>query len=355
MSAPHDRKPARRLARFSLVGYLLFFAPMTLSVSVAVLIHGSVSDKAWATDGAVAAIMFAVIAALSLLCAVIDIVRRTLVSERPAAQILEATDRIASGDFSVRLTPEHAFSKYSNYDKIMENINRMAAELSKTEVLRSDFVANVSHEIKTPLAVIQSYAAALGSDALPAETRKEYAAALAAASARLSALVSDILKLSKLENSELRPEAKEFDLGESVRACVLGFEDILERKALELACDIDDVRIFGDESLLSLVWNNLLSNAVKFTPEGGTVRVFLREEGDTAVLSVQDTGCGISPETGAHIFDKFYQGDTSHAQEGNGLGLALVKKVIDIVGGQISVESEPGRGSTFTVRLNRRP
>lgn len=351
MSAPRrSRRRARGAAKFSFTGFLLFFAPMTLAVSAAVLIHSSVSGKEWATHGAIAAIMLAVIAALSLLCAAIDTVRRTLTSGRPAAQILEATDRIASGDFSVRLIPGHPFGRYSDYDKIMANINRMAAELSKTEVLRTDFVADVSHEIKTPLAVIQSYAAALGGE-LPAETRREYAAALASASARLSALVSDILKLNKLENSELRPEAREFDLSESVRACVLGFEDILERKALELACDIDDVRICGDEALLSLVWNNLLSNAVKFTPAGGTVRVSLRAEENGAVLSVQDTGCGISPETGAHIFDKFYQGDTSHAQEGNGLGLALVKKVIDIVGGEVSVESAPGKGSTFTVRL----
>ena len=342
------KKGAR--AKFSPTGFLLFFLPLTAVVSATVLVHDKLTD---APAGVTAAIMFSVIVVFSVVCTLLDMLRRTLTNERPAAQILEATDRIASGDFSVRLSPAHPFNKYDNYDKIMENLNRMAAELSKTEVLHSDFIANVSHEIKTPLAVIRSYASALRSDGIPPERRREYADVLVSASAKLSSLVTDILKLNKLENSELRPETKPTDLGENLRASVLGFEEPIERKGLRLECDIDDVTVPADGNLLTLAWNNLLSNAVKFTPEGGTITVTLKDEGTRAAVCVRDTGCGISPETGAHIFDKFYQGDTSHAQEGNWLGLALVKKVIELTGGEIAVESEPGKGSAFTVRLRK--
>lgn len=343
-------KKKRVYAKFSPTGFLLFFLPLTAVVSVTVLVHSKLTD---APAGVTAAIMFSVIVVFSVICTLLDMLRRTLTNERPAAQILEATDKIASGDFSVRLSPAHPFNKYDNYDKIMENLNRMAAELSKTEVLRTDFIANVSHEIKTPLAVIRSYASALQDGGLSPERRREYAEALFSASAKLSSLVSDILRLNKLENSELRPEAKETDLAENVRSCILGFEELFERKGLTLECDIEEASVLADESLLSLVWNNLLSNAIKFTPAGGTVRVELKNEGSRVSVCVRDTGCGISPETGAHIFDKFYQGDTSHAQEGNGLGLALVKKVIDLTGGEIAVKSEPGKGSAFTVRLQK--
>ena len=139
-------------------------------------------------------------------------------------------------------------------------------------------------------------------------------------------------------------------MGEQLCQCLLGFEDAWEDKNLEIETEIaDDVRIKSDPELLSLVWNNLISNAVKFTPEGGKIGIRLNTEGDGVIVSVSDTGCGIKPEVGRHIFEKFYQGDTSHATQGNGLGLALVKRVMDILNGEISVQSTPDRGSTFTV------
>jgi light-regulated signal transduction histidine kinase (bacteriophytochrome) len=152
----------------------------------------------------------------------------------------------------------------------------------------------------------------------------------------------------------ISPKVREYDLTEQVAECLLAFDDALERKHIDLQCEMDDrIPVTADPELLTLVWNNLLSNAVKFTPEGGTVSVAVRAEGEWAVVSVRDTGCGITPEAAKHIFDKFYQGDTSHATEGNGLGLALVKRVIDLTGGEISVSSTPGEGSTFTVRIRR--
>ena len=172
------------------------------------------------------------------------------------------------------------------------------------------------------------------------------------AAKKLSTLVTNILKLNKLENQGIVPEGKAFDLSEQLRACALGFEELWEEKGVDFEADIeDDVLVRSDQDMLELVWNNLISNAIKFTPRGGRVFVTLKKEEDLAVATVSDTGCGMDEATLRHIFDKFYQGDTSHAQEGNGLGLALVNRVIQLVGGEVRVQSEPGKGSTFTVLL----
>lgn len=273
--------------------------------------------------------------------------------DRPVAKILNVTEHMARGEFDTDFTLAHEWGEYDVFDFILENLSLTAEELKRGEQRRSDFVANVSHELKTPLAIVTNCADVLRQEGLPEERRREYAEILHAAAGRLSALVSNVLKLDKLENGSMPPEAKKFDLGESLAQCVLQFEDAAERKGLNFACEIEEgAELVSDESLLSMIWTNLLSNAVKFTDAGGTVFVTLRREEGGACVEVRDTGCGMSAETGAHIFDKFYQGDTSHAQEGNGLGLALVKKAIDLVGGEIVVESAPGEGSRFTVRLH---
>jgi signal transduction histidine kinase len=167
-------------------------------------------------------------------------------------------------------------------------------------------------------------------------------------------MVINILKLNKLENQNIYPDTVSYDVGEQLCECVVAFEDVWEKKGIELEADIDEnIMVTADPELLTLVWNNLLSNAIKFTDDGGQITVSLKSQNDKAVISISDTGCGISQEVGKHIFEKFYQGDTSHAVKGNGLGLALVKRVIDITGGDISVSSEVGKGSTFTVTLDK--
>ena len=181
-----------------------------------------------------------------------------------------------------------------------------------------------------------------------------HAKAISEADRKLAQLITNILKLNKLENQQIFPQPKEFDLGEQLCECLLVFEDAWEAKNLEIETDIaDDVRIKSDPELLSLVWNNLISNAVKFTPDGGTIGLSLKTEGDCVIVQVRDTGCGMKPEVGQHIFEKFYQGDTSHATQGNGLGLALVKRVVDILSGEIGVQSVYGEGSIFTVKFKR--
>lgn len=290
---------------------------------------------------------------LSLAFSVIDLVRRHYTVEIPVRRILEVTNAMIAGDFSARITeiPKHDFY---GFDAISRNLNRMAGELSGTETLRTDFIANVSHELKTPLAVMQNYGTMLQQPNLEEEKRIAYAKTISDAARRLAGLITNILKLNKLENQQIFPVSQRFDLSEQLCQSVLQFEEIWEQKNIELETDINDnIFIDSDAELLELVWNNLLSNAFKFTDKGGTVSVSLSAGEHFAAVKIADTGCGISSETGRHIFEKFYQGDTSHAAQGNGLGLALVKRVVDIMQGELAVESEVGKGSTFTVRLKR--
>jgi signal transduction histidine kinase len=289
---------------------------------------------------------------LTLLFGTIDHIRRKLMVDRPVKIITEATEQIMQGDFSVRVRPMHG-AGMEGFNQIGMAINAMAKELAGTETLRTDFIANVSHELKTPLAVMGNYATMLQRPGIT-EERCEYAKAISEAARKLAQLITNILKLNKLENQQIFPQPKEFDLGEQLCECLLVFEDAWEAKNLEIETDIEeDVRIKSDPELLSLVWNNLISNAVKFTPDGGTIGLALKTADGSVVVQVRDTGCGMKPEVGQHIFEKFYQGDTSHATQGNGLGLALVKRVVDILSGEIGVQSVYGTGSTFTVKFKR--
>ena len=291
---------------------------------------------------------------IAFVSASIDYNRRKMMVDRPVKQIMGALDRVMQGDFAVRIPPVKEFAGETGFNEIINAINKMTAELQGTETLRTDFIANVSHELKTPLAVMGNYATMLQRPGITDEDRIEYAKAISHSSRRLAALITNILKLNKLENQQIFPQHQEFDLGEQLCESLLAFEDAWERKTLEIETNIaEDVRIKSDPELLNLVWNNLISNAVKFTPEGGKIVVALKADEKNVVVSVKDTGCGIDPETGKHIFEKFYQGDTSHATQGNGLGLALVKRVVDILHGEISVQSTPGQGSIFTVKIRR--
>ncbi|MBO5384254.1 MAG: HAMP domain-containing histidine kinase [Ruminococcus sp.] len=291
---------------------------------------------------------------ISLLFTAIDAVRRKLMVERPTKRIISAGEKITGGDFSVRIEPFGDNYVYESFNSIIDCFNKMAEELGSVETLRTDFIANVSHELKTPLAVMQNYGTMLQAPDLPDEKRIEYAKGITDNSRRLASLITNILKLNKLENQQIFPVFNRFDLSEQLCQSLLQFEEIWEQKSIDIETDIEDsIYINSDPELLSLVWNNLLSNAFKFTESNGTVYVSLSADDEYATVKISDTGCGISAETGKHIFEKFYQGDTSHAMRGNGLGLALVKRVVDIMQGEITVESEVGKGSTFTVSLKR--
>jgi len=347
----------RRVLR-ALNRYLLFFLIVAFVTTCCMLLFISIMSKSMNIElteeniSAAAKITFANVLLLSLIITEIDAIRRKITVDRPAQKIIEAADKMMRGDFSVRIKLRRNHDADDRFTEIAECFNRMAEELSGTETLRSDFIANVSHELKTPLAVIQNYGKLLSSPAISENERIEYANAITDASRRLASLITNILKLNKLENQQITPNCEVYDLGEQLCECLLAFESVWEEKNIEIDTDIDeDVKVNADKEMLSLVWNNLFSNAMKFTEAGGRVTLSLKSDGNSATVRVSDTGCGISPEVGRHIFDKFYQGDSSHAGEGNGLGLALVKRVIDLTESDITVESEKGKGTTFTVRL----
>ena len=272
--------------------------------------------------------------------------------EEPLHRLAEGTRKVAEGDFSVYVPTVHTSSRLDYLDVMILDFNKMVEELGSVETLKTDFVSNVSHEMKTPIAVIKNYAELLQTDRGTEEERREYARNIEEAAARLSTLISNILKLNKLENQSIDPDIEDYDLSGQLEMCILQYEELWDEKELELEVDIAErVNVRADRSLMELVWNNLLSNAVKFTEPGGTVTIRQRTAEGQVEVSVTDTGCGMSQESIRHIFDKFYQGDTSHAREGNGLGLALVKRIIDLMNGEITVVSRPGQGSTFMVRL----
>lgn len=340
--------------------YLLFFilvaVPVSCTMSVFVGILSRELDLVLTGENLnrAAKLTFLSVAALTLAITLIDVLRRHLTTTRITKRIADATREVVKGNFDTRISPVAHFATDDNYNEIIDCFNKMAKELGSLETLRCDFIANVSHEMKTPLAVMQNYGTLLQAPTLSDEKRLEYAKGVTDGSRRMADMMTNILKLNRLENQQIYPKAEKYDLGEQLCECLLQYENVWEKKELELETDIaDGVTLQADGELLSLVWNNLFSNAFKFTPPGGTVSVSLTADAEFASVKISDTGCGISSDVGQHIFEKFYQGDTSHATEGNGLGLALVRRVVDIMKGEISVESTLGVGSTFTVKIPR--
>lgn len=337
---------------FILVAFVITCCTMLFVRALSSTSHLLLTEE---TLGSAAKLTFVNVVLLSLIFYVIDSIRRKLTVDRPVNRITEAAEKIMQGDFSVRIKKQSKFVTDDKFNEVVECFNKMAEELASVETLRTDFIANVSHEMKTPLAVMQNYGTLLQTPNLSEEKRIEYAKGVTDGAHRMANMMTNILKLNRLENQQIYPQTREYDLSEQLCECLLQYENVWEKSNIAIDTDIaDNVMITADTELLSLVWNNLFSNAFKFTEPGGTVSVTLTATAHHAVIKVSDTGCGISPEVGRHIFDKFYQGDTSHSVQGNGLGLALVKRVIDIMHGEIGVESTVGKGTTFTVRIQKK-
>ena len=297
--------------------------------------------------------LFFMLSAIILLVAFVASSVTSMKQIKPITEMVQATRAYADGNFDVRMQET---SSGGEIGELATAFNAMADSLQETERQRRDFIANVSHEIRTPLTVMNSYASALARGGLSEAEQREYAATIAAASESLSTMVSNILRLNKLENQEITPNAAPYDLTRQLCDCALTHEARWEAKNIDFDAQLEErVMVLADEAMMEIVFNNLISNAIKFTEAGGRILLRQVKDGDQVVVTVADTGCGMDEATLGRIFDKFYQGDTSHSKEGNGLGLALVRRVLEISGGSISVTSAPGEGSEFTVRLPRMP
>ncbi|MCD8250235.1 MAG: HAMP domain-containing histidine kinase, partial [Lachnospiraceae bacterium] len=223
--------------------------------------------------------------------------------------------------------------------------------LGETEMQRSDFISNVSHEFKTPLATINGYATLLQDDTLTREEQDEYLEIIIQTCKGLSTMTGNILSLTNLEHQDCINSREVFRVDEQIREVILGMEPLWSEKNLTVTPELDEISWHGNWELTRLIWSNLLNNAIKFTPAGGEITIEATLDRKWLTVAMQDSGCGMTPEVIAHIFDKFYQGDTSHKRKGNGLGLALVQRVVSLYGGTIDVKSEPDLGSCFTIRL----
>ena len=291
------------------------------------------------------------------LLALISVVFGSLVSMfalhhvlNPVMELSRAMQKVAKGDYTIRLEPPPHGPKNEMYD-LWNSFNQMVRELNSTETLHSDFIANVSHEFKTPLATISGYATLLQDDTLTDEEKSEYINIIIQSTRELSRMTRNILSLSRLENQTIISEKESFRVDEQIRQCILRLEPVWSARALNIYPDLEPIVWEGNMELTAHIWTNFLENAVKFTPDGGEITITAQKKEPWLVITFQDSGIGMPPEVQAHIFDKFYQGDTSHKKKGNGLGLALVRRIVTLYNGSIEVDSLPGAGSTFRIFL----
>lgn len=266
----------------------------------------------------------------------------------PITRFSKVADEVAKGNFNIRVEETGHIEEIRD---LTRKFNMMVQELSSIETLRNDFVVNVSHEFKTPIAAIEGYAMLMQDGNLSEAERNEYAQMIIDSSRQLASLSHNILSLSKLENQEIILEKESYRLDEQIRQAVLMLESEWSFKELDLQIDLMKTDYYGNEKLLMQVWMNMIGNAVKFTPHGGRISIRLFEEKKSLVVEISDTGSGMDESTTKRIFDKFYQGDAARKAEGNGLGLALAKRIVDLCNGNITVESEVGKGTVFTLTL----
>lgn len=266
----------------------------------------------------------------------------------PIKILREGMQKIADGNFDTRLETK---STSDEIQEVFAGFNMMAKELGSTEILQTDFVSNVSHEFKTPINAIEGYTMLLQSTENIDEVESEYIEKILFNTRRLSSLVSNILLLSKLENQSIQTGQERYSLDEQIREDILALEAAWAPKNIEFDVDLDSVIYLGNKNIMHHVWSNLLSNAIKFSSDGGTIKMRLQKKDRKVIFVLEDQGPGLSEEAQRHLFDKFYQADTSHKEEGNGLGLALVKNILSLCGGEISAENIVEGGCRFTVTL----
>lgn len=267
---------------------------------------------------------------------------------RPVDDIIKSQKKVANGDFSAKVAAPKGDTIITD---LVNGFNAMTEELGSTEMFRNDFINNFSHEFKTPIVSIKGFAKQLANGNLTDEQKKEYIDIIVNESDRLASMSSNVLLLTKFENQQMVTDKTEFFLDEQIRRIILLMEKQWTKKNIDFDLELNEIKYYSNEEMISHIWLNILNNAIKFTPENGTISVKCFRDDSDVIIKISDTGIGMDETTQKHIFDKFYQGDTSHTGVGNGLGLPLAKRVATLCGGKISVKSETGKGTTFIVRL----
>ena len=338
---------------FSLVVFvLLAITSVLISTVIVILNHTGVlhiGNSAFISDLYAAALMLSSMVIGTVLASTMG-----MLPLKPVNKIINTLNRLAGGDYRARLNFNGPLGRNRTIREITDSFNAMAAELENTEMLRSDFINNFSHEFKTPIVSIAGFAKLLKRGNLSEEERLEYLDIIERESLRLSDMATNVLNMTKVENRRILTDVTTFNLSEQLRNCVLLLEEKWTKKDLNWDIDLDEHMIAGNEELLREVWVNLLDNAIKFSPAGETVTITVQEEQEQTQVSVTNRGSEIDPARMDRIFQKFYQGDPSHAAEGNGIGLAIVKRVTELHGGSVRAASRDG-STCFTVTLPKSP
>lgn len=347
----HAKNPAQR--NFTLVCSLCVFVILVITLllfSAGTLIMQNTPFSEYVDNTSALPFIFCAIAAFAIGSSITPLILGIPLG--PVNRLIASMRRLASGHFEERVD----FGETTLGRELTDSFNTLASELQNTELLRTDFINNFSHEFKTPIVSIRGFAKLLQRPDLPEEQRRAYLDVIVDESTRLSNMATNVLNLSKVENQQILSDVSSFNLSEQLRRCILLLEKDWTRKQLQITADFKEFTIQASEELLRQVWLNLLGNAVKFTPEGGSisVRIFTRAELQAQESSLQvdvsNTGPAIPPEHLKRLFDKFWQGDASHAGEGAGVGLSIVRKVVELHGGQVLVDSTEER-TTFSVVL----
>jgi len=353
MKKERSKEKDKKISKFSLRVRLTFFVLLEIVASIILAFAMDAIVNKWILkdSGDGVPIELEVLVISLLVCFFITNFLLSRLFFNPIKKLGEGMDKVAHGDFSVQLKTKSSAKEINN---VYSGFNLMVNELNATEILQTDFVSNVSHELKTPINAIEGYSMLLqGSDNLDTQ-EKEYVEKIVVNTKRLSSLTQSILLLSKIENQAIPTNQTKFSLDEQIRQSILALEPYWEKKDIDFDVEMDPVDYFGNEILMRHVWDNLISNAIKFNPTGGALKIRLEKHLAKIVFTVDDEGPGISEEAQKHIFDKFYQADSSHKQDGNGLGLSLVKKILTLEGGEVSTENLEV-GCRFTVTLKIKP
>jgi len=326
---------------------LLVSVEITFAVLIAVGLW-SLADRYFRTDSTLLLLLHLLIFSLIIGSVVTGFMSKWFFD--PIKKLRRAMERVADGDFSTRLESKTSSKEIG---EIYSGFNLMTHELASTEILQTDFISNVSHEFKTPINAIEGYATLLQGTSTEQE-RRQYVDKILFNTRRLSDLVGNILLLSKIENQSIEKNHTLYRLDEQIRGSVVALEGAWFPRDIEFDVEMQRIEYLGNEPLMRHVWDNLIGNAIKFGPAGGTVRLRLWQQGERIFFTVEDEGDGIDEENIKHIFDKFYQADSSKSQEGNGLGLALCKRIVSVAGGSITVMNRPEGGAKFIVELEKK-